>query len=108
MIKAVSIQLNQQGPVCGGYALMKRDDREEFIYFDVVKTDPIAVIVANRGKTSIQIPEEIADEYEKSLLAFLIKHDVPQKLGPLSVPIRKKYLGGNSNESKPKESMSVA
>ncbi|CAM4050118.1 hypothetical protein L1N85_24570 [Paenibacillus alkaliterrae] len=82
MIKQVSIQLNQS-MVCGGCAFVERDGRKETIFFDVVKSQPIAVIVGSRGK---QLTDEDADFYEKSLLALFIKHDVPLKIGVFAVP----------------------
>ncbi|WP_336775143.1 hypothetical protein [Paenibacillus sp. MMO-58] len=78
MIKKVSIQLNQS-LLCGGCAVVERDGHHETIFFDVVKSNPIIVIVGGRGK-EIK-PRSLADEYEKELLELFLKHNVPFKLG---------------------------
>lgn len=82
MIKRVSIQLNQS-LICGGVAIMEQGGERNCIYFDVVKSDPIRVIVGNRGK---QVSEEDADMYEKALFELFIKHHIPLKLGTFTVP----------------------
>lgn len=61
---------------------MERDGRKVTIFFDVVKSLPIAVIVGSRGK---QLTNEDADFYEKSLLELFNKHDVPFKIGVFAV-----------------------
>ncbi|WP_187768192.1 hypothetical protein [Paenibacillus sp. PL91] len=55
------------------------------IFFDVVKSLPITVIVGSRGK---QHTNEDADFYEKSLLELFIKQDVPQNWGLRSIGIK--------------------
>lgn len=82
MIKKVSIQLNQS-LICGGIAIVEREGEQDCIYFDVVKSTPIKVIVGNRGK---QVAEEDADAYETALLDLFTKHDVPLKLGTFAIP----------------------
>ncbi|CAM3818707.1 hypothetical protein [Marinicrinis lubricantis] len=82
MIKKVSIQLNHR-LICGGVAIVEQDGAESCIYFDVVKCEPLKVIVGNRGK---EVPESDADAYEKVLLELFKKHDVPLKLGTYSIP----------------------
>ncbi len=82
MIKKVSIQLNQS-LICGGIAIVESEGEQDCIYFDVVKSHPIKVIVGNRGK---QVTEEDADMYEAALLDLFIKHDVPLKLGTFAIP----------------------
>ncbi len=81
MIKKVSIQLNQS-LLCGGVAIAERDGEEDCIYFDVVKSHPIRVIVGGRGKL---IMEKDADMYETELLELFTKHNVPLKLGNYAV-----------------------
>ncbi|WP_225446637.1 hypothetical protein [Paenibacillus rhizovicinus] len=85
MIKKVSIQLNQQ-PICGGHALVEKDGELDTIYFDVVKTIPLRVIVAGRGK---RVTEKDADMYEKELLILFQKHAVSEKLSVV-VPVTTK------------------
>lgn len=82
MIKKVSIQLNQS-LICGGIAIVEREGDQECIYFDVVKSNPIKVIVGNRGK---KVTEEDADVYEAALLKLFTEHNVPLKLGTFAVP----------------------
>lgn len=81
MIKKVSIQLNQS-LICGGIAIVERVGEEHCIFFDVVKSEPIRVIVGSRGK---QVSEENADIYEKALLDLFLKHNVPLKLGTFAI-----------------------
>lgn len=81
MIKNVSIQLNQS-LICGGVAIVEREGEQSCIYFDVVKSTPIRIIVGGRGK---QIEEEDADMYEKALLDLFLKHNVPLKLGTYAI-----------------------
>jgi len=81
MIKKVSIQLNRS-LICGGVAIVERDGSEACIFFDVVKTKPLKVIVGSRGK---EVPERDADAYEAALLALFEKHNVPLKLGTYSI-----------------------
>jgi BarA-like signal transduction histidine kinase len=81
MIKKVSIQLNQS-LICGGVAIVERDGTEACIFFDVVKSSPLKVIVGSRGK---QVPEHEADAYEAALLHLFEKHNVPLKLGTYSI-----------------------
>jgi hypothetical protein len=81
MIKKVSIQLNQS-LICGGVAIVERNGEQNSIYFDVVKSHPVKVVVGNRGK---QVTEEDADMYEKALLDLFLKHDVPLKLGTFAI-----------------------
>ncbi|OME78618.1 hypothetical protein BK120_23045 [Paenibacillus sp. FSL A5-0031] len=81
MITRISIQLNQS-LVCGGCAFVERDGQTETIFFDVVKSFPIAVIVGSRGK---QLTDKDADFYEKSLLELFLKHDIPLKIGAYAV-----------------------
>lgn len=76
-IQKVSIQLNRS-LICGGVAIVEREGQSICVYFDVVKSLPIRVIVGNRGK---QVSDDDADLYEKALLALFLKHDVPLKLG---------------------------
>ncbi|AGA59999.1 hypothetical protein Theco_3995 (plasmid) [Thermobacillus composti KWC4] len=80
-IKKVSIQLNQS-LICGGVAVVERDGRDRCIFFDVVKSHPIKVIVGSRGK---EISEEEADLYEKELLDLFNQHHVPLKLGTFAI-----------------------
>lgn len=82
MIKKVTIQLNQT-LVCGGCAVVEKDGQQDTIFFDVVKSSPITVIVGSRGK---QVSEEDADLYEKLLLELFIQHKVPRKLGIYRIP----------------------
>lgn len=76
-ILKVSIQLNQS-LICGGVAIVEREGQQTCVYFDVVKSVPIRVIVGSRGK---QVSEEDADLYEKAMLDLFLKHNVPMKLG---------------------------
>lgn len=88
MIKKVSIQLNQnQSPTFGGLAIVEKDGELNHIYFDVVKSYPIKVIVAGVGK---KLPVNDVDMYEKELLDLFLKHSVPQKLGIVDIPVLKK------------------
>jgi hypothetical protein len=80
MIKNVSIQL--QSLICGGVAIVERNGVKDSIYFDVVKSHPVKVVVGNRGK---QVTEEDADMYEKALLDLFLKHDVPLKIGTFAI-----------------------
>jgi hypothetical protein len=81
MIKNVSIQLNQS-LICGGVVIVEREGERNCVYFDVVKSTPIRVIVGGRGK---QIDEGDADLYEKELLDLFLKHNVPLKLGTYTI-----------------------
>ncbi|MGU3473127.1 hypothetical protein ACLBWT_18515 [Paenibacillus sp. D51F] len=81
MIKKVSIQLNQS-LICGGVAIVEQEGKEHCIFFDVVKSQPIRVIVGSRGK---EVTEEDADMYEKVLLDLFLKHNVPLKLGTFAI-----------------------
>ncbi|MFD1130707.1 hypothetical protein [Paenibacillus sp. PDC88] len=77
MIKKVSIQLNRS-LICGGVAIVDKNGSDACIFFDVVKSNPIKVIVGNRGK---EVPENEADVYEHTLLELFAKHNVPLQLG---------------------------
>jgi len=82
LIKKVSIQLNMS-LICGGVAIVEREDGiEDCIFFDVVKTSPIKIIVGSRGK-NVSISE--ADNYERALLDLFVLHKIPLRLGTYSV-----------------------
>jgi len=81
MIKKVSIQLNRS-LICGGVAIVERDGAEACIFFDVVKSNPLKVIVGSRGKV---VPEQDADAYEAELLNLFEQHNVPLQLGTYSI-----------------------
>jgi hypothetical protein len=81
MIKKVSIQLNRS-LICGGIAIVERGNEQNCIFFDVVKSRPIKVIVGSRGKL---VSEEDADVYEKALLDLFLKHEVPLQLGTFAI-----------------------
>ncbi|AWP25223.1 MULTISPECIES: hypothetical protein [Paenibacillus] len=81
MIKKVSIQLNRS-LICGGVAVVEKNGIDACIFFDVVKSTPIKVIVGNRGK---EVPEHEADEYEHALLELFVRHNVPLQIGTYSV-----------------------
>lgn len=81
LIKKVSIQMSQS-LICGGLAVVERNGRDRCIFFDVVKSLPIKVIVGSRGK---DISEEDADLYEQELLDLFIRHQVPLKLGTYAI-----------------------
>ena len=76
-VQKVSIQLNQK-LICGGVALIEHDGRSVPVFFDVVKSDPIRIIVGGRGK---EIPIQDADLYENALMEIFKKHNIPLKLG---------------------------
>ncbi|GIQ63124.1 hypothetical protein PACILC2_16920 [Paenibacillus cisolokensis] len=76
MINKVSIQLNRS-LICSGVAIVERDGAEVCIFFDLVKTKPLKVIVGIRGR---EVPERDADVYEAAL-----KHNVPLKIGTYSI-----------------------
>ncbi|MFD2614691.1 hypothetical protein [Paenibacillus gansuensis] len=80
-VQKVSIQLNHS-LICGGVAIVEREGQQSCVYFDVVKSQPIRVIVGNRGK---QVSEEDADLYEEALLDLFLKHNVPLKLGTYAI-----------------------
>ena len=83
MIKKVSIQVNHR-LICSGLAVVERDGNEECIFFDVVKGNPINVIVGSRGKNLAD--KRDADLYAKELLNLFVKHNLPLEVGDHSIP----------------------
>ncbi|MFB5268187.1 hypothetical protein ACE41H_15575 [Paenibacillus enshidis] len=77
MIIAVCIQMNRS-LIVGGYAVVKKDNNKKVIDFDVVKGEPLQVIVGGRGK---RVPDEFADWCEEQLLELFKSHQVPLSIG---------------------------
>lgn len=82
MIKKVSIQVNHR-LICSGLAVVERDGNEECIFFDVVKGNPLNVIVGSRGKNTTD--KEEAAFYAKELLDLFVKHNLPLEIGNHSI-----------------------
>ncbi|MFC5402457.1 hypothetical protein [Cohnella soli] len=89
MMKKVSIQVSKS-PVCFGQAVVEKDGVHIPIFFDVVKSYPLHVIVSGRGKT---VKDKDADAYERELLKLLIKHGIPKKLGIVRQVVTQKKRG---------------
>ncbi|QQZ64617.1 hypothetical protein JI735_33750 (plasmid) [Paenibacillus sonchi] len=81
MIQTISIQFNE-GMVYGGYAVCLRNEKREYIFFDVIR-NKFPVIIVTREKW---LESSYREQIERDLLAIFVIHRMPLKLGTFQVP----------------------
>lgn len=81
MINHISIQVLGD-TWAAGYAVFLRQQKWEYIYFDVIK-EKFPSVVVQRNKL---LPKEEREQFERELLAAFFVYDLPLELGTIQVP----------------------